>query len=223
MANAKLIERVAWDCAALGRDAFELAHAGPQALAQVKAPGHYTVKVDPLEPKAELHRNGFYYCDTLIEPYCAAAEIRRFPHAAAGFDPRPALAPLLAICRDAFRHGRFHRDFNVERRVADLRYENWLRTLHAADRVYGLSWDGAVAGFIARDEGKLVLHALGAQHRGRGYARFLWSAVCADMEARGAREISSSVSAANVAALSLYASLGFRFRNPTDVYHRVVP
>jgi RimJ/RimL family protein N-acetyltransferase len=223
MANARLIERPPWDCAALGQDAFELVNAGPEAMAQVSAPGHYTVKVDPLESKLPLHRNGFYYCDTLVEPYCAAEQLKPLSHDAARFDPRPALEPLLAICRGAFRHGRFHRDFNVERRRADLRYENWLRTLYAQDKVYGLAWEAEIAGFIAHEAGRLVLHALGAKHRGRGLAKYLWSAVCVDLVSQGAREISSSISAANVAALGLYAALGFRFRKPLDVYHRVIP
>ena len=223
MANASLIERTPWDCAALGHDAFQLANAGEEALAQVGAPGHYTVKVDPLAPKDGLQRNGFYYCDTLIEPHCSAARMEPRHHEAAGFDRRPSLEPLLAACHGAFQHGRFHRDFNVERRVADLRYENWLRALHAAGKVYGLTWNGESAGFIACEGGKLVLHALGEQHRGRGFAKYWWSAVCADLVRNGASELTSSVSAANVAALSLYASLGFRFRNAIDVYHRVIP
>ena len=222
MAGAKLIERTPWDSAALGHDAFELAAASAAAVAQVRAPGHYTVRVDPLADARILHEHGFYYCDTLIEPHCAAGQMVRFAHEAAGCDRSPALDPLLAICRGAFRHGRFHRDFNVERRVADLRYETWLGTLHAAGKVYGLEWEGATAGFIACEGGKLVLHALGEQHRGRGIAKYLWSAVCADLVRAGARELTSSVSAANAAALSLYATLGFRFRNPTDVYHRVI-
>jgi len=222
MTGAKLIERVPWDCAALGHDAFELADAGTAAMAQVAAAGHYTVRVDPLADARILHENGFYYCDTLLEPHCAAGQLKRLGHDAAGYDRSPALDPLLTICRGAFRHGRFHRDFNVERRVADLRYENWLGTLLAAGKVYGLTWEGTTAGFIACEGGKLVLHALGAKHRGRGIAKYLWSAVCADLVHAGARELSSSVSAANVAALGLYASLGFRFRNPTDVYHRVI-
>jgi ribosomal protein S18 acetylase RimI-like enzyme len=223
MANAELIERVPWDCAALGRDAFQLANAGPGAMALVGAPGHYTVKVDPLESKLALHENGFYYCDTLVEPYCAAGDVRSWRHDAAGFDPRPPLEPLLPIVRGAFRHGRFHRDFNVERRHADLRYETWLKTLHARRKVYGLAWEGEIAGFIACEGGRLVLHALGERHRGRGLAKYLWSAVCADLARQGAREITSSISVANVAALGLYAALGFRFRNPLDVYHRVIP
>jgi len=191
-------------------------------MAQVKAPGHYTVRADPLASKEILHRNGFYYCDTLTEPYCPPGQLRAAPHSAAAFDLNPSLAPLLATCREAFRHGRFHRDFNVERRLADLRYENWLKTLHAAGQVYGLKWEGHAAGFIAHEGGKLVLHALDGSHRGRGVAKHLWSAVCADLVRNGASELSSSISIANTAALNLYASLGFHFRNPVDVYHRVI-
>jgi len=222
MALAKPIERVPWDSAALGCEAYELQSAAPGALALARAPGHYTVRVDPLADKRILHENGFYYCDTLIEPFCAAREFKLQPHPAAGVSRDAVLEPLLAICRGAFEQGRFHRDFNVERARADLRYENWLRTLHAAGKVYGLLWEDELAGFIAHEGGKLVLHALGAKHRGRGLARHLWSAVCAELARQGALELTSSISATNLAALNLYVSLGFRFRNPLDVYHRVI-
>jgi GNAT superfamily N-acetyltransferase len=191
-------------------------------MEQAKTPGHYTVKVDPLASTEILHRNGFYYCDTLIEPYCRVAKVKSFPHRSAAIERHPSLDALLPICRHAFRHGRFHRDFNVERALADRRYENWLRTLHAAGKVYGLTWEGETAGFIAHEGGKLVLHALGENHRGRGIAKHLWSTVCEDIARSGIAELSSSISAANSPALNLYASLGFRFRNPVDVYHRVI-
>ena len=222
MAAAKSIERVSWDSAALGCEAYELQSAAPGALAQARVPGHYTVRVDPLADKRILHENGFYYCDTLIEPFCAARDFKLQPHPAASVSRDAALEPLLGICHGAFEQGRFHRDFNVERARADLRYENWLRTLHAAGKVYGLLWEDELAGFIAHEGGKLVLHALGAKHRGRGLARHLWSAVCADLARQGASELTSSISATNLAALNLYVSLGFRFRNPVDVYHRVI-
>ena len=223
MAAASPIERVPWDSAALGCEAYELSSTAPGVLAQARAPGHYSVRVDPRADKRVLHDNGFYYCDTLIEPYCAARELKLQPHGAASLSRDAALGPLLAICRGAFEQGRFHRDFNVERTRADLRYENWLRTLHAAGKVYGLLWEDELAGFIAHEGGKLVLHALGAKHRGRGLARHLWSAVCADLARQGAGELTSSISATNLPALNLYVSLGFRFRNPVDVYHRVIP
>ena len=55
-----------------------------------------------------------------------------------------------------------------------------------------------------------------------GIAKYLWGAVCADLVRHGARELTSSISATNLAALNLYVALGFRFRNPVDVYHRVI-
>lgn len=222
MASTKLIERTPWDCTALGCDAFELKAGIDEVLALARAPGHYTVRIDPLAPKDDLHRHGFYYCDTLIEPYCEAERFRPQPDSAARFDRRPEIEPLLSIARGRFRHDRFHRDFNVSRASADLRYENWLRTLHAADKLYGLLWNGALTGFIGHEGGKLVLHAMAGQHRGHGIAKHLWSVVCADLLQRGERELSSSISAANIAALNLYVSLGFRFRNPLDIYHRVI-
>jgi ribosomal protein S18 acetylase RimI-like enzyme len=223
MAAARAIERVTWDSAALGCEAYELASAAPEVLAQARAAGHYSVRVDPLAGKRVLHEHGFYYCDTLIEPYCAARDFKPQPHPAAGARRDAALEPLLSICRGAFRQGRFHRDFNVERACADRRYENWLKTLHGSGKVYGLMWEEVLVGFIAHEGGKLVLHALGEKHRGRGLARHLWSAVCADLVRQGAPELTSSISATNLAALNLYVSLGFRFRDPVDVYHRVIP
>jgi len=222
MALAKPIERVPWDSAALGCEAYELRSAAPGTLALARTRGHYTVRVDPLADKRILHESGFYYCDTLIEPFCAARDFKLQPHPAAGLSRDTALGPLLAICNGAFLHGRFHRDFNVERARADLRYEYWLRTLHAAGKVYGLLWADEIAGFIAHEGGKLVLHAVGAEHRGRGRAKYLWSMVCAGLARQGASELTSSISVSNLAALNLYVSLGFRFRKPVDVYHRMI-
>jgi ribosomal protein S18 acetylase RimI-like enzyme len=222
MAAARPIERVPWDSAALGCDAWELASAAREILGRARAPGHYAVRVDPLADKRILHEHGFYYCDTLIEPYCAARDFKPQPHPAAGVTRAADLAALLAMLRGAFRHDRFHRDFNVERGRADLRYENWLKTLHGAGKVYGLAWEDELAGFIAHERGKLVLHALGEKHRSRGLARYLWSAVCADLARQGEGELTSSISATNLAALNLYGSLGFGFRNAVDIYHRVI-
>ena len=220
--DTELIKRTPWDCAALGCDAFELSNTTPEAIAQVKAPGHYTAKINPLASKEILYQNGFYYCDTLVEPYCLAAQITHSPHPLADFDLHPPFEPLLTICREAFWHGRFHRDFNVERHIGDLRYENWLRKLYQDGKVYGLVWAKETAGFIAHEGGKLVLHALSERYRGRGIAKHLWSVVCEDLARNGAAELSSSISVANIPALNLYAALAFRFRNPVDVYHRVI-
>jgi ribosomal protein S18 acetylase RimI-like enzyme len=222
MADARLIKPTPWDVPALGSDTFELTHAGPEALAQVKAPGHYTVKVDPLSDKRALHENGFYYCDTLVEPYCGREQLAGSVHPDATLARDVPLDDLLRICHGAFSHGRFHRDFNVPRERADRRYDRWLEQLHEAGKVRGLLQRGELAGFIATDGGKLVLHAIAAGYRGRGLARYWWTVLCRELFAAGHDEVSSSISAANLAAVNLYVSLGFHFRNPVDIYHRVI-
>lgn len=224
MTTRSLIEPTPWDAAALGVDSYELRQAGAAAMMQMRqAPGHYTVKVDPLASKKLLNDHGFYYCDTLIEPHCVAGRFSPRPHegAAVGRDPR--LDAVLEICRGAFAHGRFHRDFNVETARADARYDRWLAQLHAEGRVYGLLLNGTLAGFAAAIDGRLVLHAVARHFRGQGLARGLWTALCTDLFAHGAAEVSSSISVSNMAALNLYAALGFRFRKPLDIYHCVIP
>lgn len=218
------IRRVEWDSAAFGRDCYEITALDESALrAATKHQGHYSIKVDPLVSKVLLHQYGFYYCDTLLEPHCTADRFtgHRDPRATVSRDAN--LADLLAICRGAFEHGRFHRDFNLPKAQADLRYDNWLRQVHAAGGARGLYFDGELAGFMAIDGSRLVLHAMAEKFRGRGVAKFLWTAVCDELFAQGHAEVSSSISAANIAAANLYLTLGFRLRHPVDIYHRMTP
>ncbi len=215
------IRRVEWDSIPFGRDCYDITVLDESALRAAAAqPGHYSIKVEPLASKALLHEYGFYYCDTLLEPYCSADRFtgHRDPRASVSGDTK--LEDLLPICHGAFEHGRFHRDFNLAKAQADLRYDNWLRQIHAAGGARGLFFDGELAGFMAIDGRRLVLHAMAEKYRGRGIAKFLWTAVCDELFAQGHGEVSSSISASNLAAANLYLTLGFRLRHPVDVYHR---
>jgi hypothetical protein len=212
-----------WDTAAFGLYTAEIAEYTPAALQQaMRVPGHYTIKVDPLASKQWLHDGGFYYCDTLIEPYCAATKLKVSVHPDATIGKNVDWQALLPICHGAFTHGRFHRDFNLDTTRADSRYDNWLLQLYRQQCVYGLFWRGELAGFIAHSGGSLVLHAVSAATRSKGFAKYWWSAVCIELFGAGHEEVTSSISATNMAALNLYASLGFSFRKPLDVYHRLV-
>lgn len=219
-----LIKATPWDTAAFGMPTWELLEYSPAALQQaMRTPGHHTLKVDPLADKRLLHEYGFYYCDTLIEPHCGVDRLRSVQHADASISRAIDAAAVLAICHGAFMHGRFHRDFNLSKAGADLRYDNWLRQLIEAQQVYGLYWQGALAGFIGHSGNNLVLHALAEQHRGKGLSKYWWSAVCSELLTSGHDEVKSSISASNLAVLNLYASLGFTFSHPQDIYHCVVP
>jgi ribosomal protein S18 acetylase RimI-like enzyme len=212
-----------WDNAALGIATYELADASGASLQlATRTPGHHTVRVDPLASKQLLHKHGFYYCDTLIEPYCVPGRLRASAHPDAATGKNADWEDLYPMCHGAFTHGRFHRDFNLDGARADRRYDDWLKQLHKQHSVYGLYWRNELAGFIAHSGNKLVLHAVAGAFRGRGLAKYWWSAVCAEMFGSGCAEVTSSISAANAVALNLYASLGFGFRNPQDIYHLLV-
>lgn len=220
--NTPLIKPTPWDAAAFGMPTWELTEYSEAALLQAEqTAGHHTLKVDPLADKRLLHEYGFYYCDTLIEPYCKAARLREVRHPEATISKDIDVEHTLAICHGAFAHGRFHRDFNMPKDAADLRYDNWLMQLIGVQKVYGLYWRGELAGFIGHNENSLVLHALAEKFRGKGQSKYWWSAVCSELLGTGHHEVKSSISAANLAAINLYASLGFSFRHPKDIYHRL--
>lgn len=211
-----------WDTAVFGVNAYELTDFSREALElAAQIPGHYTVRIEPRASKELLHEYGFYYCDTLIEPFCPADRFSVFDDPAVSVKRDVPIRSLLTICHGAFSHGRFHRDFNLSPRLADQRYDNWLTQLHAAGKVYGLLYRDELAGFIAVNGNSLVLHAMAASLRGQGLAKYLWTPVCRSLFASGYNEIVSSVSASNLAVVNLYASLGFRFRKPVDLYHRL--
>jgi ribosomal protein S18 acetylase RimI-like enzyme len=217
------IVKTPWDAKCFGIDTYEIKRVSDQVLRRVlTVPGHYTAKVEPLFSKKLLHEYGFYYCDTLIEPYCASAAFRSHEHDAVGIARNAALDDLIRISHGAFTHGRFHRDFNISKDLADLRYDEWLKVLFRQNKVLGLMYGGRTAGFFAFSGNRILLHALSESLRGKGLSKYVWSTACKAMFDMGHNELVSSISACNAAVLNLYASLGFKFRKPLDIYHRMV-
>lgn len=213
-----------WDTTAFGLPAFELLEYSEVVLQYaLQNTGHYTIKVDPLSDKRILHEYGFYYCDTLIEPFCTLDRLRAQTHSSASISKEFDRHQLMAICQGAFVHGRFYRDFNLSRISVNVRYDKWLMQLVDEQQVFGLYWQGKLTGFIGYHGSSLVLHALTETYRGKGLSKYWWSEVSLELFAKGHKTVSSSISAANLAVLNLYASLGFSFKKPHDVYHRLVP
>jgi ribosomal protein S18 acetylase RimI-like enzyme len=128
----------------------------------------------------------------------------------------------LAILDGAFTYGRFHRDFSLDKKAADQRYARWLKELYLSGNIFALLFENQLAGFFAFSGNRIALHALGKDFRGKGLSKYLWSAACKELFRRGNQELISFISATNIPVLNLYISLGFRFRNPKDVYHRLV-
>jgi Acetyltransferase (GNAT) domain len=223
VSKVPLIRATPWDTAAFEMPTWELLEYSEISLQQAtRMPGHQTIKVDPLVDKRLLHEHSFYYCDTLIVPSCKQARLRVVHHPDATISKSIDVEPALKIFHGSFIHGRFHRDFNLPKSGADLRYDNWLKQLIESQQVYGLYWQDDLAGFIGYNTNNLVLHAVAEKYRGKGLSKYWWSEACIELIANGHDEIKSSISAANLAVLNLYASLGFSFSNPQDIYHRLV-
>ena len=214
------IKPTPWDSSVFKIPTWEITEYSEVALKEsAKVLGHHSIKVDPLSDKKILHDFGFYYCDTLIEPYCRSDNLKKSKHQKVSITKISNFESILPICHGAFDYGRFNRDFNLNKVDASSRYDKWLLQLLNSNQVYGLLWEENLAGFIAYSENFLILHALDRSYRGKGLSKFWWSKVCLSMFEAGHQEIISSISSSNLAAVNLYASLGFSFRNPRDVYH----
>src|SRR5574341_864277 len=127
-----------WDSKIFGINTYEIRILKKEILDQIlKTPGHYTVKANPHSSKKLLHDYGFYYCDTLIEPYCTLDRFIEHNRSEISILHNTDLEELIKISHGAF-WGRFHRDFNIDKRFADLRYDSWLRKLYASENVFTL-------------------------------------------------------------------------------------
>lgn len=224
-----LIKETPWDQKVFGINTFEIIITSEEdlfsRLNQIRnnlKSGHYTIKINPLWNKKTLFDCGFYYCDTLIQPYCSSQTFLDYKHKKISISQNNSHQELIEICHGTFNHGRFHRDFNLDRKQADLRYSSWLSQLFNNEQVWGLMYEKDLAGFWGFSQEKILLHALKPYYRGKGMAKYFWSAACQKMFDLGYSEIISSISASNMPVHNLYISLGFKFKNPQDVYHLLI-
>ncbi|CEI81391.1 hypothetical protein J18TS1_22320 [Oceanobacillus oncorhynchi subsp. incaldanensis] len=212
-----------WDSRNFPLDTFQLteySEAALQAAADVE--GHFTVKVDPLADKALLHKYGFYYADTLMEPYCYRNKFLEEEAGDVTFHENYDAADILTIAEEAFQGGRYHRDFHVPNEMADLRYRNWVKDLIDQELILAYKQDGRVKGFFAYQEENVLLLAMHKDIRGQGFAKpFTAACVKEQFERTGREQLVTSISPSNPASLNVFIDLGFRLRAGKDIYHKV--
>lgn len=211
-----------WDKRTFKIDTYELTAAHEEALKETdEQPGHYTLKVAPLENPEPFIRNGFYYMDSLIEPVCKKKDFRLFNQDNIALSQDFRKDEILKIAEEAFIHGRFHRDFNVPDRLADMRYMRWVDDLMDENNLFSLLYDGEVAGFYGFNKNKVLLLGIKNSFQGKGLARSYTSLGCQKQFEMGYDTLYTSISAANVASLNLFYSLGFKLKITRDVYHKL--
>jgi RimJ/RimL family protein N-acetyltransferase len=223
MGNRSFIASTPWDSSALAMPTFEVTEYSEDAIKEcLNYPGHYTIKVDPLANTQILNLFGFYYCDTLITPVCFQDRLKTFEHTNAYLSTTFDAELLIKICDDVFKFGRFHRDFHIPVINANQRYSQWLRQLIQEGKVFSFWWQNDLAGFFAVNENKILLTAITEKFQNKSMAKYWLYLMCQELFNAGHERVETSISAANLAAVNLHASLGFRFQNAQDVYHLYV-
>lgn len=221
--STPMIKDTPWDNKVFGFYTAEILEYSARTLEQaIRRPGHYTLKLNPLADKSLALQYGFYFCDTLLEPVCKQGDLVLSNHPDIHITDDVPLGELLKICDGAFHNGRFHRDPYIEKKLADKRYLQWLEDLAGRGKIYSLMLGEHIAGFIATNNNQLQLHAIANEYRGKGLAKYWWSAVTNKLFENGYETVSSSISSSHLPVLNLYAGLGFKFTNSMDIYHLLV-
>ncbi|TQS70583.1 GNAT family N-acetyltransferase [Ornithinibacillus gellani] len=218
----KIIRPTPWDKRTFLIDTYELTAANDEALAVADSlEGHFTVKVDPLMDTDALRRHGFYYTDSLIEPVCSRSDLRVFEQKGIMLSQDYNRAAILEIAEEVFVHGRFHRDSYIPNTLANERYMRWVEDLLDEKHIYALLYNGTLVGFYAFREDQVLLLGIKKEFQGKGLAKPFTSQGCFEQFKNDYKELKTSISAANVASLNLFYSLGFRLRKTVDVYHKL--
>lgn len=211
-----------WDKRTFKIDTYELTDSHKEALEESERyQGHFTLKVDPLTNPREMIQHSFYYMDSLLEPVCQKEKFKPIERDGIELSQDYNKKEILQIAEDAFMHGRFHRDFNVPNHLADKRYMRWVEDLMEERNLFSLLYQGELAGFYGFRDDKVLLLGIKKKFQGKGLAKPFTSMGCERQFSNGYSTLYTSISAANVASLNLFATLGFKLKKTLDVYHKL--
>lgn len=176
---------------------------------------------------AALQAHGFRFVELVLHP---ALEL---DPAAASAPPDPAVRPaspgdlpaIRSIAARSFSLQRFHLDPGFPKERADARYAAWVERSWSdpGDAFLVAAPAGQIAGFwlyrIAGERAELALTAIAPEHQGRGVGRLLWSEGVRHLARAGARRVRTTINAANLRVVNLYARLGWSFYDPEVTLH----
>ncbi|WP_130860573.1 GNAT family N-acetyltransferase [Gracilibacillus phocaeensis] len=223
MSNNTFLEATPWDRRNFAIATYQLTEYREEALQETnKVEGHFTIKVDPFADKSILQQYGFYYVDTLSEPFCKREHFLADRAGDITFTKDYDNDQVLTIAEGAFQGGRYHRDFNVPNDLADLRYRNWVKDLIDQDLILAYVQQGNVDGFFAYQEEHVLLMAMHKRVRGKGFATpFAAACLQEQWERTDADKLITSISPSNPASLNVFLGVGFRMGPCKDIYHKV--
>lgn len=134
-----------------------------------------------------------------------------------------------AIASSAFTTGRFLLDQRLDPSLSHRRYANWVRTSFGDPRhtVLKAEVGGDLVGFFVverRSDGVVYWHltAMAPQWQGQGLGLSVWQTVLLRHRAEGVTSVETTLSGHNLAAINLYARLGFSFASSQMTFHRLI-
>lgn len=183
-----------------------------------------------LRESMALEVTGFRFVETVYGPRFDRFDAVGTPRHAVRLDEATEadLAGIEAIAYSAFSTGRFVLDERLDPELSRRRYATWVRTSFASDRqtVLKAVVDGELAGFLVverRPDSSVYWHltAIAPGWQGKGVGTSVWQTALLRHGADGATAVETTISGHNLAAINLYARLGFSFASAQMTFHRL--
>jgi len=131
------------------------------------------------------------------------------------------------VARSAFTTGRYLLDHRLPSELNGRRYARWVRSAFESptQQVIKAVHEGELVGFfcLEADQGDVYWHltAVAPGWQGRGVGVSLWRTMLRRHAAEGARSVTTTISAHNLAVINLYVRLGFSFAAAQMTFHRL--
>ena len=183
-----------------------------------------------LRESMELEAHGFRFVEVVYEPRLDALEAVAPPRHAIDVTKATQgdLPAIEGVAYSAFTTGRFLLDHRLPPDLNNRRYATWVRSAFEASHqtVLKAELDGALVGFfiVEHHPDKRVywhLTAIASGWQGKGIGLSLWQTMLLRHAAEGATSIETTISGHNLAAINLYARLGFSFSSAQMTFHRL--
>jgi len=128
------------------------------------------------------------------------------------------LAPVMEICGQAFKNGRYHDDIRVPKQLADLRYQHWAsRTFEPGNQqvILVAKKNDQVCAFsiveIDGEQGRLHLNAVAPKWQGKRIGIGMLASTICYFQQHAVNTMRARISAVNLPVVNMHAALGARF------------
>lgn len=238
----KYLHEVPWETKALQRKSFHIdcSKVTDEFLLQqeikenIKENGRIFIQAfishDNSEIIPSLSKLGFYYVETRVTPYLLLDRSEVVKSFLPGKDVDFFITDkfdyktnntIKKIAKESFTKDRFHFDPLCCNEMVDLRFVNWVDDMLDDPKalIYAITNKNKIAGFLITSESRIILTAIDKNSRGEGLGKTLWLSTLKDMLNKGIKEVETVISTNNIEVLNLCSSLGFKFKNPSFVFH----